>query len=120
MVTFTASPSEAMLGQPFTLICSVEVVQDLVEQPNIQWLNSTTNEPLTGDGITVGVLQISSTTSALTLTFDSLSMSQLREYVCQGCVNIPKVFIQSHCASTKPCITLERKCVINCMQTTVL
>lgn len=110
-----------MLGQPFTLICSVKVVQDLVEQPSVEWLNFTTNEPLTGNGIAVGVLQTSGTTSALTLTFDSLTMSQIRAYVCQGCVNIDKASIQNHCASTKPCITLERKCVVNhSIQATVI
>ena len=102
-----------MLGQPYTLACNVEVVEGLVVQPIVQWLNSTSNEPLAGNGITVGALQIFGSTTSLTLTFDSLSVSDLREYICQGCVSIQKVFIQNHCASTRLCITLERKCANN-------
>ena len=105
MVTFSGTPGNAMLNQMYTLTCSVEVVEGLAVTPVVTWMNAD-NTPLTGNMVeeeTIG------TVTTRDLVFSPLSEAGLREYVCEGCVTISKVFIDEHCGQTRPCIATESK-----------
>ena len=108
VVTFSGTPGNAMLNQMYTLTCSVEVVEGLAVPPVITWMNAD-NTPLTGN------MEGQETNGAITtrdLVFSSLSEADLREYVCEGCVTISKVFIDEHCGQTRPCIATESECLL--------
>ena len=105
VVTFSGTPGNAMLNQKYTLTCSVEVVEGLAVIPVVTWMNAD-NTPVTGS------MEGQETNGAVTtrdLVFSPLSEADLREYVCEGCVTISKVFIDEHCGQTRPCIATESK-----------
>ena len=92
----------------YTLTCSVEVVEGLTIPPVVTWM-SADNTPVTGN------IMEQETNGAVTtrdLVFSSLSEADLREYVCEGCVTISKIFIDGHCGQTRPCITTEGECFL--------
>ena len=105
MVTFSGSPDDAMLNQMYTLTCSVEVVEGLAVTPVVTWMNAD-NTGSMGEQETIG------TVTTRDLVFSSLREADLREYICEGCVTISKVFIDEHCGQTKPCIATESECLL--------
>ena len=108
VVTFSGTPGNAMLNQMYTLTCSVEVVEGLAVTPVITWMNAD-NTPVTGN---MGEQETIGTVTTRDLVFSSLSEADLREYVCEGCVTISKVFIDEHCGQTRPCIATESECLL--------
>ena len=108
MVTFSGTPGNAMLNQMYTLTCSVEVVEGLAVTPVITWINAD-NTPLTGS---IGGQETNGTVTTRELVIASLREADLREYVCEGCATISKVFIDEHCGQTRPCIATESECLL--------
>ena len=79
-------------GEEYQLICTVEVVEGLVVQPTVSWLDPT-NQPASQPNITVGTAQRNGVNTTLTLTFTPLRTSHMGQYTCQAIVNIQEVFI---------------------------
>ena len=104
-MTFSGSPA-ATLNQMYTLTCSVEVVEGLAFPPIVTWMNAD-NTSVTGN---IMEQETNGATTTRDLVFSSLSAADLREYVCEGCVTINKVFIDRHCGEMRPCIATESKC----------
>ena len=110
-MTFTTSDEEAIIGQDYILTCSVEVVENLVNPViDVQWLNSSDNEVVSGNGITVGAPVVESgTTTTRNLSFNPLSNSHFGCYTCQGCITVDKVSITDNCNQIVLPVTRERK-----------
>ena len=108
VVTFSGSPGNAMLNQMYTLTCSVEVVEGLAVTPVVTWMNAD-NTPVTGS---MGEQETIGTVTTRNLVFSPLSEADLREFICEGCVTISKVFIDEHCGQTRPCIAIESECLL--------
>ena len=80
-------------GEEYQLICTVEVVEGLVVQPTVAWLDPT-NQPANQPNIAVGTAQRNGvSTTLLTLTFTPLRTSHMGQYTCQAIVNFTEVFI---------------------------
>ena len=92
MVTIESMGSETA-GEEYQLICTVEVVEGLVVQPAVAWLDPT-DQPASKPNITVGTAQRNGiNTTLLALTFNPLRTSHMGQYTCQAIVNIQEVFI---------------------------
>ena len=79
-------------GEEYQLICTVEVVEGLVVQPTVAWLDPT-NQTASQSNITVGTAQRNGVNTILTLTFTPLRTSHMGQYTCQAIVNIQEVSI---------------------------
>jgi len=99
-VSFTASSSQIVRGEQYSLTCIVQVVQFLANQPDVTWLNA-------GNGITVGQPRRLNTTTTLRFTIDQLDQSHLGVYTCRACISIDNAAIQEHCNNVTAQITLE-------------
>ena len=79
-------------GEEYQLICTVEVVEGLVVQPTVAWLDPP-NQPASQPNIAVGTAQWEGVSTTLALTFNPLRTSHMGQYTCQAIVNIQEVFI---------------------------
>ena len=79
-------------GEEYQLICTVEVVEGLVVQPTVAWLDPP-NQPASQPNIAVGTAQWHGVNTTLTLTFNPLRTSHMGQYTCQAIVNIQEVFV---------------------------
>ena len=78
-------------GEEYQLICTVEVVEELVVQPTVAWLDPT-DQPVSQPNITVGIAQRNGVnTTLLALTFNPLRTSHMGQYTCQAIVNVQEV-----------------------------
>ena len=91
MVTIESMGSETA-GEEYQLICTVEVVEGLVVQPTVAWLDPT-NQPASKQSIAEGTAQRDGVSTTLTLTFTPLRTSHMGQYTCQAIVNIQEVVI---------------------------
>ena len=91
MVTIESMGSRTA-GEDYELICTVEVVEGLVVQPTVAWLDPT-NQTASQPNITVGTAQRNGVNTTLTLTFNLLRTSHMGQYTCQAIINIQEVFI---------------------------
>ena len=86
-LTITSSPpmTPADAGSMLTLSCAVTVIEGLVNQPTITWVNSADTV------ITDGVLQsvsLSQMGNTVSLTFDPLRTSHGDQYTCRAVLKI--------------------------------
>ena len=80
-------------GEEYQLICTAEVVEELVVQPTVSWLDPT-NQPASQPNIAVVTAQRNGvSTTLLTLTFTPLRTSHMGRYTCRAIVNIQEVSI---------------------------
>ena len=89
-VTITPSGSSTA-GSPYTLTCTVMVVNGLVVVPQVIWLKNGTS--VVGD-VTSGMASANTTT--LTLQFNPLHTSNGGQYSCIANVSIPIISITSY------------------------
>ena len=85
-LTITSSvPTPAEAGSMLTLSCAVAVIDGLVNQPDITWLNSA--DTVISDGVLPNV-SLSQMNNTVTLTFDPLRTSHGDQYTCQAVLKI--------------------------------
>ena len=89
-VTITPSGSSTA-GNPYTLTCTVMVVNGLVVVPQVMWLKNGTS--VVGANVTSGMASANTTT--LTLQFIPLHTSNGGQYSCIANVSIPIISITS-------------------------
>ena len=103
-VTITPSGSSTA-GSPYTLTCTVMVVNGLVVVPQVMWLKNGTNA-LGGD-VTSGMASANTTT--LTLQFNPLHTSDGGQYSCIANVSIPVISITSLYTTSQYNSTVQSK-----------
>ena len=84
------SSGASTAGQAHTLTCTATVVENLVIEPTLEWLD--TDRHVVGDNdITVGPPITMGTNTTLTLTFNPLHTSHGGRYTCRARINIPAI-----------------------------
>ena len=84
------SSGASTAGQAHTLTCTATVVENLVVEPTLEWLDTDRNI-VGGNSITVGPPVTTGTNTTLTLTFNPLHTSHGGRYTCRATVNIPAI-----------------------------
>ena len=102
------SQGSTTAGGSYTLTCIViEEVVGLTNLPSLQWQNSSGQEIVNGEGITVGEVQQTDTTAILVLTFDPVRTSHGGQYSCQGTLESPPGLLMNTSEQT---VTVSSKC----------
>ena len=107
-VQFTPS-TFTMTEQPYSLTCTVQVVQYLVASLNISWLTANDSSLQSGNGITVGQPVENGNVTTLNFTVDRLTESHTGNYTCRACISIDKAAIERHCRYVVAEVTLSGK-----------
>ena len=103
----------AISGQPYSLTCTVQVVQYLAAIPDVTWLDSDGNSLQTGKEIMPGNPIRNGTMTTLQFTINTLNQSHTGNYTCLACISINKLQIQEHCGQVMADLTLSGKCVLS-------
>ena len=99
----------AMTGQPYSLTCTVQVVQYLAAILDVTWLAPDGSTLQNVNGITLKeAVRIDNITS-LSFTVDKLAQSHAGNYTCQACISIDKTAIAGHCGQVIAEVTLSGK-----------
>ena len=94
-------------GSPYTLTCTVMVVNGLVVVPQVMWLKNGTS--VVGGNVTSGM--VSANTTTLTLQFNPLHTSNGGQYSCIANVSIPVISITSLYNTSISSLTVQSKFV---------
>ena len=86
------SSGASTAGQAHTVTCTATVVENLVVEPTLEWLDTDRNI-VGGNSITVGPPITTGTNTTLTLTFDPLHTSHGGRYTCRATINITAISI---------------------------
>ena len=108
-VTITPSGSSTA-GSPYTLTCTVMVVNGLVVVPQVMWLNNGVCV-VGGNGSSVTSGMASANTTTLTLQFNPLHTSDGGQYFCVANVSIPIISITSLYNTSVSSLTVQSKFV---------
>ena len=92
-VTITPS-GNSTAGSPYTLTCTVMVVNGLVVVPQMTWLKNGTSV-VGGNGVLVTYGMVTANTTSLTLKFNPHQTSNGGQYTCIVNVSIPVISITS-------------------------
>ena len=106
-VQFTPS-TFAMTGEPYSLTCTVQVVQYLAAISNVTWLTSDGSPLQNGSGITVKKTVRNDNITSL-FRVEKLAQSHTGNYTCQACISIDKAGIEGHCGQVVAEVTLSGK-----------
>ena len=96
-----------MTGQPYSLTCTVQVVQYLAVIPDVTWLAPDGSSVQSESGITVGQPLRNGNITTLRLAVDQLDQSHTGNYTCRACIYINKVAIEGHCGCVMAVVTLS-------------
>ena len=99
-----------MTRQPYSLTCTVQVVQYLAAIPNVTWLDPDGSSLQNRNDITVGQPVRNGNITTLRLTVDQLAQSHAGSYTCRACISIDEAAIEGHCGRVMADITLSGKC----------
>ena len=88
------SSGASTAGQTHTLTCTAIVIENLVVEPTLEWLD-TDRHVVGGDDITVGSPVTMGTNTTLTLTFSPLHTSHGGRYTCRASINIPAISLSN-------------------------
>ena len=79
----------SVLGEAYSIECiAIELREGLSNRPSLAWLDSSGQQVVPGDGISLILDEIVGRTS-LVLQFDALRTSQAQEYTCLSVLNSP-------------------------------
>ena len=106
-VQFTPS-TFAMAGQPYSLTCTVQVVQYLAAIPDVTWLAPDGSPLQNGSGITVKKTVRNDNITSL-FRVEKLAQSHTGNYTCRACISIDKAGIEGHCGQVVAEVTLSGK-----------
>ena len=98
-----------MTGQPYSLTCTVQVVQYLATIPNVTWLAPDGSSLGNVNGITMREAVKNGNITTLSFTVDRLTESHTGNYTCRACISIPKAAIEGHCRYVVAEVTLSGK-----------
>ena len=98
-----------MTGQPYSLTCTVQVVQYLAASPGVTWLAPDGSSLQSGNGITMGQPMENGNITTLKFTVDQLAQSHTGNYTCRACISVDKIAIQGHCGYVMAEVTLSGK-----------
>ena len=104
-VWFTPS-TFAMTGQPYSLACTVQVVQYLAAIPNVTWLDPDGRSLQRIDG-TKPIRNGSGSMTTIHFTITKLAQSHTGNYTCRACISIDKLSIEEHCKQVMAEVTLS-------------
>ena len=107
-VEFTPS-TFATAGQPYSLTCTVQVVQYLAVIPSVTWLAPDGTPLRNVNGITLGQQARNGNITTLLLAIDPLAQSHTGNYTCQACISIDKAGIEGHCGHVVAEVTFAGK-----------
>ena len=97
----------------YTLTCTVTVVENLVAQPTVEWLDSN-NNTVSGSDITVGsVMSSGNGMFTLTLEFNPLHTSHGGQYTCRATHDNLGITINNPTGSMTEEVIVESECVNN-------
>lgn len=97
-------------GQQYSLICTVTVVEDLVVEPSVAWLNSN-DDPVSGEDITVGNTERMGTTTTLTLVFQPLHTSHGGAYTCRASISVAEISLSDLSSTSSADVNVASKLV---------
>ena len=82
-----SSEGSTIAGENYTLICSVSVIEGLVDDATlaISWTNEEQNT------VPSTLIEVSSTNQTITLDFTPLLSSHGRRYICNASITIPAI-----------------------------
>ena len=98
-----------MTGQPYSLTCTVQVVQYLVVSPDVTWLAPDGSSLGNVNGFTVRKAVKNGNITTLRLRVDELAESHTGNYTCRACTFIDKAAIEGHCRYAVAEVTLSGK-----------
>ena len=98
-----------MTGQPYSLTCTVQVVQYLAASPDVTWLAPDGSSLKSGNGITGGQPMENGNITTLNFTVEKLAGSHTGNYTCRACISVDKIAIKRHCRHAKAEVTLSGK-----------
>ena len=93
-VVMVTSKGDPIAGNTYTLVCQVSVVEGLVVNPNVVWLDSN-GTTVSGLDITVGGPSIEGSVVTHNLTFSPLHTSHGGDYTCQANVSVVSISLSS-------------------------
>ena len=99
----------AIAGQPYSLTCTVQVVQYLAVIPSVTWLAPDGSPLQNVNGITLGQQARNGNITTLPFAIDPLAQSHAGNYTCQACISIDKAGIEGHCGHVVAEMTLLGK-----------
>ena len=108
IVRFTPS-TFAMARQPYSLTCTVQVVQYLAAIPDVTWLDSDGSSLQNRSDITLMQPMRNGNITALNLSVGQLAESHTGNYTCRACISINEVAIEGHCGRVMAEVTLSGK-----------
>ena len=88
------SSGASTAGQAYILICTATVVENLIVEPTLEWLD-TDRRVVGGNDITVGSSVTTGTNTTLILTFDPLHTSHGGKYTCRASINISAISLSN-------------------------
>ena len=91
MVTSKGDP---IAGSTYTLVCQVSVVEGLVVDPDVVWLDSN-GTAVSGVNITVGGPSIEGSVVTRNLTFSPLHTSHGGDYTCRSSISVSSISVSS-------------------------
>ena len=93
-------------GNAYTLVCRVSVVESLVVDPDVVWLDSN-RMTVSGLDIAVGRPSIEGTVVTRNLTFSPLHTSHGGEYTCRASISVSSISIENLSNSSSTNITVK-------------
>ena len=93
-VVMVTSKGDPTAGNTYTLVCQVSVVEGLVVDPDVVWLDSS-GRTVSGLDITVGGPSIEGSVVTRNLTFSPLHTSHRGNYTCQATISVFSISLSS-------------------------
>ena len=93
-VVVVTSKGDPTAGNTYTLVCQVSVVEGLVVDPDVVWLDSN-GTTVSGLDITVGEPNIEGSVVTRNLTFSPLHTSHGGNYTCRASISVFSISLSS-------------------------
>ena len=94
LVVMVTSKGDPTAGNTYTLVCQVSVVEGLVVNPVVEWLDSN-GTAVSGVNLSVGEPNIEGSVATRNLTFSPLHTSHGGNYTCRASISVSRILLSS-------------------------